>query len=471
MDRWRLAGGAVRIEGAGDNAHAPDLESFDPLSEALRMKIAIVGAGLAGLCAARGLLDADVRAGEITVIDRRAGPGLETSFANGALLHPSSVEPWNSPGILRYLLANLGNERSPVLLRPRALPSLLGWGLRFVRESAPERHRAHTLANVALALRSVQRMKALREEGLEYGFAPRGTLVTHRDAAALAKSRHWIEWLSGHGVRSRVLSRDEAVAQEPLLAATAGSLVGAIHHTGDESGDAYLFCQAMAAHLAARGVAFRWSTEVKALRMSATGSPGGHALVLAGADGGGAPEALAGFDAVVLAAAWWSVALAAPLGLRLPIRPVKGYSITWALPAEGPQPRTPLIDSDWHIAVVPVVGGRLRVAGTAEFCGEDRRLDPARIGNLSGQVQAVFPQLASHIACAPRQEWAGLRPMCADGKPLIGPTGVRGLFLNTGHGHLGWTTGAASGELLAQLVTGMPTAIDPQPHAPARFGL
>ena len=430
------------------------------------MKIAVVGAGLAGLCAARSLLDAG--AGEITVFDRRAGPGLETSHANGALLHPSAVEPWNSPGILRFLLTNLGNEASPVLLRLRALPSLLGWGRRFVRESSPERFRAHTLANVKLALHSVRLMQALRDEGIEYGFARHGTLVTHRDAAAFAKAREWTAWLAGHGVASRVLSRDEAVALEPALAPAARALVGAVHSIGDESGDAYRFCLALAARLATRGASFRWGCPVRALHgdgRRVTGITGITGITLD--DGSEEP-----FDAVVLAAAWWSVALAAPLGLALPIRPVKGYSITLPLPEGVSHPRTPLVASDLHIALVPLVAeARLRVAGTAEFCGEDRRIDPARIGNLLRQVQQVYPQFAEHVAQAPRQDWTGLRPMCADGKPLIGPTRVKGLFLNTGHGQLGWTTGAGSGDLLASLVTGRAAAIDAAPFLPSRFGL
>ncbi|MFO1298115.1 MAG: FAD-dependent oxidoreductase [Rubrivivax sp.] len=190
------------------------------------MNIAVVGAGLAGLCAAKGLIDAG--AGTITVFERRAGPGLETSYANGALLHPSAVDPWNSPGIGRFMLANLGNDESPVLLRPSALPSLLGWGLRFLRESSAARHRAHTLANVALALRSIELMRSLREnDGLEYGAAATGSLAIHRDAAEFARARERAAWLREHGVPSRVLDHDELVALEPALKPLAPALAAA----------------------------------------------------------------------------------------------------------------------------------------------------------------------------------------------------------------------------------------------------
>jgi D-amino-acid dehydrogenase len=456
------------------------LEARPPLPrQSPPMKIAIVGAGLAGLCAARSLMDAGER--DLTVFEPHAGPGLETSHANGALLHPSSVEPWNSPGILRQVLANLGREDSAMLLRPRALPSLLGWGWRFVRESAPARHRAHTLANVALALRSVRLMRGPRDEGLDYGAAACGSLAIFRDAAAFAAGREHARWLRGHGVPSRELSPGETVAREPALEPLAPVLAGAIFNEGDEGGDAYRFCLALAAQLEARGVRFFWGTRVEALQMQGGRLGGVRVREVGGERVDNAHNAAASngartepFDAVVLAAAWWSVALAAPLGLALPVRPAKGYSLTLPLPADasgGMSPRTPVIDNDLHVAVVPVAGARLRVAGTAEFAGESRAIEPARIDNLRRQLLRVYPTLATHVASAPRQEWTGLRPMCADGKPLIGRTRVPGLFLNTGHGQLGWTTAAGSGELLAAAVTGAAPAVDPAPFAPARFGL
>lgn len=421
------------------------------------MRIAIIGAGLAGLCAAKGLLDEG--AGEITVFEREQGPGLATSFANGALLHPSTVDPWNSPGILGYLLRNLGNPRAPVMLRPSALPSLIGWGWRFVRESSPERHRAHTLANVALALHSVKLMQGVRQAGIDYGAAQRGTLVVHRDAAEWERAQTWSRELQQHGVPSRLLGRDELVATEPALAAVAPQLLGGVHSLGDESGDAYRFCTALGDWLGARGVRLRMGCEVRSLSGDRRRVDGVRL-----ADG-----SVERFDAVVVAAAIWSESLTAPLGLKLPVRPAKGYSVTLPRPADGPI--TPVVDNALHIAVVPVVGERLRLAGTAEFCGMNRRIDPSRVNNLLRQLLALYPRIAERSSPQDHQLWTGLRPLCADGKPLIGATRTAGLYLHTGHGQLGWTTGVASGQMLARRLLGRECDVDPTPFAPSRFGL
>lgn len=431
------------------------------------MRIAVIGGGLAGLCAAHALQEE--RAGEIVLFERREGPGLETSFANGALLHPSAVDPWNSPGIGRVLLRSLADPGSAVRLHPAALPSLLGWGWRFLLESAPARWRESTAANVRLALASVQELARLRTAwqaaGVDTGPHHAGSLAVHREPRAFESACRWAAWLREQGVDVVPRSAAEAVSIEPALGPVATRLAGAIHSRTDEAGDAHHFCRTLAAGLVARGVHLRWSCEVRRIEADARGVRG---IVLADGDSHR-------FDAVVLAAAIWSEDLARPLGLALPVRPAKGYSLTIPLPATaGPAegvPRTPVIDNTLHIATTPLAGTRLRVAGTAEFRGRDLRLDPRRSAGLWRQLEALFPALAPRLDRAATRQWCGLRPLAADGRPLVGATRVPGLFLNTGHGQLGWTTGLASGRLLALALVGRSGEIDPAAFSPARFGL
>lgn len=425
------------------------------------MSIVVIGAGIVGLASARFLLAEGCR--NVVVVDLAPGPGEGTSFANGALLHPSAVEPWNSPGIGGYLLRHLGREDAAVLLRASALPSLLGWGIRFVRESTTARFRANALANTALALYS---MRCLREIGIDpsrFEHCGLGSLTVLRDSPSLQAASEWAESMATAGVRHRVLDRDALLAAEPALGPVAHQLTGAIHNLDDETGDCHRFCQSLASELAGAGVEMRWATGVDRIEV---GRPGVRGVRLRD---GRRIEA----HAVVLAAGPHSTALAAPLGLRLPVRPAKGYSLTYSVAADAGVPRLPVIDRALHVAVTPLGTGerrRLRVAGTAEFCGNDLQVVPDRVANLSRLAARLYPRALQGTASP--QAWTGLRPVCADGRPLVGRTRVPGLWLNTGHGHMGWTVGAACGRLLAQRMNGRATAeLDADAFAPARFGL
>lgn len=427
------------------------------------MRIAIIGAGLAGLSAAYALQRGG--AGSITVVERRDGPGLETSFANGAMLHPSTVEPWNAPGVLWDLLRDLGNEDATALLRLRALPSLIGWdggwGLRFLRQSAPRHHLENTRDNLRLACYSVSLMAGLRADGLDDDGVANGSLMVFRDRTALDAAQAWAECLAPEGRRHDRITTDEVIAREPTLAPIAADLAGALFNPDDQRADAHRHCRSLAEWLQRRGVEIRYGTATTQLLRR-------EGRVVGVIDGQGR---VVDADAVVLAAASHSPDLARSCGLDIPIRPAKGYSLTLKPPPGTVLPQVGVMDALLHVAVVPVGKDRLRIAGTAEFTGHDLRLNPHRIDNLRRLLGRVYPQVLAATPEASQTPWTGLRPMVHDGLPLIGPTRVPGLFLNTGHGHLGWTQAAGSGQLLADLMKGAKPAIDPRRYLPQRVGL
>jgi D-amino-acid dehydrogenase len=420
------------------------------------MDVVVVGAGVIGLSTAYHLH----RAGHgVTVVEREPAPGMGTSHANGALIHPSLTAPWNAPGTLRRLWRDLGDETSPLLLRPLALPGLLGWGWRFVRESAPERFASHAAANLQLARHSKHCLQSLREQtGLQYHAYFSGSLSVFRTRSsldtALADARE-------AGVACEPLDRPGLLSAEPALADVAAQLVGGLHFPEDEAGDAHAFCEALTAWLRTCGVRIHLRCVVERLHCQ------GGRFTAMDAMQDGAPRQFVP-DAVVLCGGVWSGSLLRSLGLRLPIQPVKGYSITLPNPpALGP--RRALVDHDLHAAVVPVARDRLRVAGTAELAGWDAGVPAARVANLRRLLASIYPAVAAAVPQQAQRPWAGFRPMTPDGVPLIGATRIQGLFVNAGHGHLGWTLAAGSGELLARLLDGLEPAVAAQPYAVHRF--
>lgn len=441
-------------------------KKIGPQLDSPTMRVVVIGAGIVGLASARFLHAAGLR--DLVVLDAASGPGEGTSYANGALLHPSAVEPWNSPGILSYLLRHLGREDAAVLLRARALPSLIGWGTRFLRESARSRFVANTKANTALALHSLRCMHEWGVESPLFDHARNGSLMVLRDSRALDEAVKWAAMLSKWGVRHRVLERADLVKVEPALAPVVGQLAGGIHNLDDETGDCHRCCVALSAQLAASGIEFQWDAAVDRIEADR------RKVVGLRLKNGRRIDA----DAVVLAAGAQSPALAAAVGVRLPVRPAKGYSLTYTINSQDTAPRLPVIDRDLHVAVTPLGSanhGRLRVAGTAEFCGEDLRVAPGRVAHLAALARRLYPEVLQATDVDKPRSWTGLRPLCVDGRPLIGQTRVAGLWLNTGHGHLGWTVGAASGHLLAMQMCGKQPmdlgSLDAAAFSPARFGL
>ena len=420
------------------------------------MHVLVIGSGLIGTATAWYLRR---EGADVTVIDRAAGPARETSYANAGMLTPSMADPWNAPGVVWKLLGWVGREDAPMLLRPREIPRLAGWGTRFLWNSRVASFERNMLKNLALASFSLDALRELRAElGLRYCERSFGVLKVFRDPASLARAVTVAEQLGAHGVVHRALDRDGVAEVEPSLAPVADQLAGGILHPDDESGDAHRFVCALAEAASGAGVRFEFDTAVTGLRAE------GNRLEAVATTAGDLSA-----DACVLAAGSYSTPLLAGLGIRLPVRPVKGYSITVPFGDDRLAPRRPITDDSLHIAVTPF-GDRLRVAGTAEFTGLDHSVGEPRIRNLREMFETMFPRCAATVdPDADLSPWSGLRPMSVDGVPVLGATPLANLYLNTGHGHLGWTMAAGSGRAVARLVCGGQPELPLQPYRLDRF--
>ncbi len=413
------------------------------------MRIVVLGAGLTGVATAWFLAE---DGHEVIVVERQPGPARETSFANGGQISVSHAEPWANPSTPLKVLKWLGREDSPLLWRLRADAAQWAWGLRFLRECMPARTRANIRAILALALDSRARLKTLRRAlGLEYDCLERGILHYYTDAAEFAHALPQAEFMRQFGCERAVKSAEECLAIEPALAASTIPIVGGTFTLEDESGDAQRFCELLAERCAARGVRFRYASAVAGIdqadgRFAAVRLSSGERLTA---------------EACVVALGSYSPLLLRPLGIRIPVYPAKGYSITIPLAPDAPAPSVSLTD-DGAKVVISRLGQRLRVAGTAEFTGYDTLINPLRIAPLLRRVRQVFPRLDFRDDAV--EPWTGLRPATPSNVPLIGPTPLAGLFVNTGHGTLGWTLAVGSGRLLADQMTGRAPAIDPAPY-------
>lgn len=404
------------------------------------MKIIVLGAGVVGVASAWYL---SRNGHEVTVIDRQDGPARETSFANGGQISVSHAEPWANPHTPLKALHWLGKEDAPLLFRLRADLRLLEWTLRFLRECFPARTRRNIRHIVELALYSRRCLGALREElagagGLHYDQLRRGILHVYTDPRELEKAVRAAAILRDFGCDRRPVSAEECIEIEPALAAARPMLVGGDYTDEDESGDACKFTERLAEHCRGIGVEFALGQAV--LRLDVEGDRIGSVLT---ADG---RRHVA--DAYVVALGSYSPLLLAPLGVSLPVYPAKGYSATIPLSDASVAPTVSLTDDACKL-VFSRLGHRLRVAGTAEFSGFDHELNPIRCEALMRRTRALFPDLNPD---GPPDLWSGFRPVTPSSVPIIGRTRYPNLWVNTGHGTLGWTMACGSGAALADLV-------------------
>jgi len=406
------------------------------------LKVIVLGSGVIGICAAYYLNKAGH---EVTVIDRQEGPGLETSFANGGQISASHAAPWAAPSVPLQMLKWLGRADAPLLYHFRLDWRQWVWSLRFLKNCLPSRARRNTIGNMRICLYSRALMPGIREDtGIEYDHRPDGILQIYENRRDLdAGARHAI-WLRELGCDNQVLTPEECIVLEPALAGRADDLAGGIHTARDESGDAYKFTHELAAICQARGVTFYYGETIESIQADG-------ARVAAVRTKDRTFEA----DAYVLSLGSYSPLFLRPLGISLPVFPTKGYSVTVPVTGGG-APNISLTDEENRI-VYSRLGDRLRVAGTAEFSGYDTELDEVRAGTIVANAKARFPD-AGDFGSA--ELWTGLRPLTPDGVPVVSATKYANLFLDTGHGTLGWTMCAGSGKAIADLISGKTPEID-----------
>jgi len=419
------------------------------------MRVVVIGSGLLGLATSYFLRRMSI---DVVILDSAPGAARGTSFANGGLLTSGMAEPWNAPGVVHHLMKSIGRPDSPLLLQARALPAMIGWGLRFLGESRQHRYDINTLKNVRLALFSERALDELQSDvDIPCHFARTGSLKLFRDSRALESGYRRATWVQQHGIPAQRLDAKQAVSMEPSLGDISERLAGAIYYPKDCSGDARQFCEGLVDVLRDQGVEINFNTSVhgwkrRGERIEAAITTKGKFVA----------------DAYVVAAANATRSLTKPIGFDVPIRPAKGYSISVPSAALAAAPRLPVIDDELHAVVVPL-GESLRVAGTAEFAGMDDTISAPRIENLLHLLHDIYPRAQAGSSTLALNPWAGLRPLSADGVPILGRTPFENLYLNTGHGHLGWTLAAGSGKAVAQIVNGQEPELDMSDYSLSRF--
>jgi len=396
----------------------------------------VLGAGVVGVATAYFLAQAGAN---VTVIDRQPGPALETSFANGGQISANHVTPWATPRTPLKTLHWLGHTDAPLLLHPRFDVPLARWLVRFVKNCDRRHLRMNIERAMRLALYSRDQLRHLRETtGLKYDHEECGILHIFRTQQDYEDAMASVELMNRLGCRRDVISPRQCVELEPALGPVGDQLIGGIYSPDDETGDAALFTRRLADTCAKIGATFLFNTTIQRIVYR------GDTIQAVLTDSGSINA-----DVFVVACASYSPLLLRPLGLDLPVVPAKGYSVT--LPLERSRsPAVSIIDDEFKM-VYSRLGDRLRIAGTAEFIGYDARVNEERARFLLDKALELFPGCgdAGHA-----EFWAGLRPSTPDGVPVLGRTSYENLFLNTGHGTLGWTMACGSGRVVADLILG-----------------
>lgn len=407
--------------------------------------VVIIGAGVIGVTTAYYLSEAGF---DVTVVERQPGPALETSFANAGEISPGYASPWASPAILPKIPKWLLMQHAPLIVRPKADANMLRWAWRMLRNCTTKRYALNKERMVRLAQFSKESLVELRHTtGIAYDHRSQGTLQLFRTQRQLDGIAKDLKVLEHHGLQFEVLDRAGCLTSEPGLTSCDATIIGGLRLPGDETGDCYKFTEALAGLAAANGVTFHYNTRVQ--RLVTSNGKISHIET---------DQGDIGIDQVVLAAGSYSAKLLGRLGIYLPVYPIKGYSLTIPITDPNEAPVSTVLDETYKIAITRL-GDRVRVGGMAELSGYGVEISAARKRTLQHSLNTLFPK-AGDISQA--EFWSGLRPMTPDSTPIVGQSPVSNLFLNTGHGTLGWTMACGSARLISALMAGHRAPIEAQ---------
>jgi D-amino-acid dehydrogenase len=406
------------------------------------MRVLVMGGGIVGVTTAYQLLQ---DGHEVVLLERREGVALETSWGNAGMIAPGHSFAWSSPQAPMILLKSLFAKNQALRFRPSADPRLWTWSLLFLRQCTEERARTNTLRKHRLCLYSQRVLHdTVAAADLAYDRISRGILYFHRSQESLEKGVAHMQILADDGQEIRVLDRAQVVALEPSLAAAKERIAGGIYCPTDETGDCNKFAAALAAACERRGAEFRCGTAVLGFETDGDRIAGVQTS-----------QGDVRADIYVMCLGNESPVLARRLGIKPPIYPIKGYSLTIPVGNHGHPPTIGAVDEN-NLVAISRFGDRIRVTATAEFAGYDTRHTARDFDFMLGVAKELYPDGADYDRA---QQWAGLRPMTPEGTPIIGPSRYRNLYFNTGQGHMGWTMSHGSARITADLIAGKTPAI------------
>ncbi|MBS0124090.1 D-amino acid dehydrogenase [Aestuariicoccus sp. KMU-90] len=417
------------------------------------MKIVVLGAGVLGVTTAWYL----ARAGaEVIVLDRQREPGMETSYANAGELSYGMTSPWAAPGVPKKAIKWLFMRHRPLFIWPLISPTMWAWGLRMLANCNETAYRVNKARMVRVSDYSRRALTDLMAEmPMDFELRERGTLQLFRTEKQLKGSKADQEVLAEFGSPFEVLDRDGCIAAEPGLAHVAEKFVGGLRLTADRTGDCRMFTQALAKKAEEKGVTFRYGVTIMGLGMK-------DGRIASVRTDHGTETA----DAFVCCMGPFAPILLKQVGIKVPIYPIKGYSITLPVTDSDAAPQSTIMDETHKVAITRL-GDRIRVAGQAEIIGYNQKLGSHATDTVRHVVKDLFPKGGD---LSQIKGWTGLRPMTPDGTPVIGPTRIPNLYLNTGHGTLGWTMACGSARAVADIVMGRPPEIDMDGLTAARYG-